>query len=205
MTAKPKQKGLKLQTAVATKAKAQRMVARLQQQYALGQAAMAAQTKGLSIAQFASEHAYSEHTMRKFRTFARSFSQADLNELCQGRRPNGLPLHWGYVPILMAIESKHGKATRKHFQQLVIEKGWTVPRLYHEVRTELGVNGHGRTPQLPQKGKDELENLREELGILQRRCEKLAEASKKTRDKEVSSKSGRLIRALVEAQKILGH
>ncbi len=185
-------------------AKAQRMIARLRQQHALGKAALLAEERGQSTSEFAANHPYSEHTMRKIKAFARHFSQADLNELCRGRRPNLLPLHWGFVPYLLAIESKHGIAARKKFQKLAIREGWSVPRLYREVRGRLGMKGHGRPFNVPDNLEDGLQRLGEDLELLLRRCKKLKEMAEAKRNKPVYARCVRLKRALEAAKKHIG-
>jgi hypothetical protein len=104
-------------------AKAHRMVSRLREQYALGQVALRTQKNGKSIADLAAKHGYSVNTLRKIRAFARDFSQADVEELWSSLRPNGLPLHWGYVSVLLAIRGKHGVAVRKKFQRKAVKSG----------------------------------------------------------------------------------
>jgi hypothetical protein len=81
-----------------TETKALRMVERLRQQYELGCRALAARNKGISTAQFGAAHGFSEHTIRKFKAFARGYTAQELGELCRLRRHKGngegLPLHW---------------------------------------------------------------------------------------------------------------
>jgi len=79
--------------------------------------------------------------------------EADLDELCGGLRPNGLPLHWGYVPLLLAIQSKHGIPMRKKYQDPAIKKGWTVPSCVEKFAL-AGNHGHGRTALLPKNFQD---------------------------------------------------
>jgi hypothetical protein len=196
-----KKQGLNLLTQTRL-ANAERMADRLRQQHALGQAALHVQEDGKSIADLAAKHGYSEYSLRKIRAFARDFSQADVDELCASRRPNGLPLHWGYVPILLAVESKHGVAQRKRFQQRATKHGWTVPELRRAVRVELGFSGHGRTLSLPENTAAAMESLFENLELLLRRCERLAEAARAKRDKRTCAKCRRLSQALTNARRI---
>jgi len=185
-------------------AKANRMVDRLRQQHALGKAALHAEKRGKSTGEFAARHAYSEHTMRKMKAFARHFSQADLDELCRRRRPNGLPIHWGFIPYLLAIESKHGVVTRKRFQNLAISEGWSVPRLNREIRERLGVSGHGRAVDVPDDLEDGLQRLAEDLELFGRRCEKLKEMAKAKRKKSIYARCLRLSRTLAAAKRAIG-
>ncbi len=179
------------------------MVDRLRQQHALGMKALHSQDKGISTGDFAAEHPFSPHTMRKFKAFARHYSAADLEVLCRGRRPNGLPLHWGYVPILLAIEGKHGTGQRRKFQKLALENGWTVPEFRLAVREQLGISGHGRTPKLPESMHEGVQGLVETLDFLCRRCEKLMELAKARPDKSSYLRCRRLAQALAGARKIV--
>jgi hypothetical protein len=81
----------------------------------------------------AQEHGINEVTLRKARAFAREYSAADFKEFRDLRRPNGQPLHWGYVPYLLLAESK---THRKALQRQVVEYGWTPPQLYAEIRRQ---------------------------------------------------------------------
>jgi hypothetical protein len=204
MRATPKRKKQELPAASESiAAKAQRMVDRLRQQYSLGVEALHSQDKGRSTAEFAAEQPYSPHTIRKIKAFARQYSPADFNALCRGRRPNGLPLHWGYIPVLLAIEGKHGTGQRRKFQNLAIENGWTVPELRLAVRDQLGVSGHGRTPKLPENVQEGMQGLAESLAFLYRRCQKLMELAKVKGDKSTYVKCRRLSRAIAKARKIV--
>lgn len=184
--------------------KASRMEARLREMHALGRTAEHAEENGKSTSKFAVGQPYSEHTLRKLKAFARHFSQVDLDELCRARRPNGLPLHWGYIPYLLAIESKHGRTSRQKLQTLALEEGWTVPQLNREVRKRFGVQGHGRPIQVSDDLKAELDGISDDLGLLQRRCEKLEAIAQAKRSKSISTRCRRLLRALEAAQKAAG-
>jgi hypothetical protein len=179
------------------------MIARLREQYDLGKSAIQARDHGASIAEFGAKHGYSEHTIRKIRAFARDFSESDLEELCTSFRPNGLPLHWGYISVLLAIQGKHGAKTRKKFQRWAIREGWTVPRLYREVRDRLGVSGHGRPVQLPAEADEGLDTLTEAVELLLRRAETLMAVAKASRDRITYSKCLRLCKILTTARTVL--
>jgi hypothetical protein len=202
MNSCPKRKlGAPSQAAVA--AKAQRMIGSLRQQHALGKAALLAQTNGVSTAELAAKHGYSEHTMRKIRAFARNFSNLELEELCSSHRPNGLPLHWGYVSVLLAIQGKHGVAARRRFQRLAIREGWTVPRLYREVRERLGVSGHGRTVHVPAEAEEGLGTLLDGVELLQRRADRLTVVAGANGDSFTSQRCRRLSLVLAKAKAVL--
>jgi hypothetical protein len=177
--------------------KAQRMVEKLREQHSLGRAALQAQRKGASTADFAVGYGYSEHTMRKLKAFASNYEPADLETLCRGRRPNHLPLHWGYIPVFLAIKSKHGHVKWKQFQQEAIDKGWTVPELRRQVRDRLGVEGHGRAANLPKRPVDGLRSIVETLTLLERTCCTVIEQARIKRDMATHAKCRRLQRVLL--------
>jgi hypothetical protein len=85
------------------------------------------------VVRFAQKHGINEVTLRKARAFARKYAPADFKELCDLRRPNGQPLHWGHVPYLLLAESK---THRKTLQRQVVKYGWTPPQLYAEIRRQ---------------------------------------------------------------------
>jgi len=86
------------------------MIANLRRLYELGRQARSDQNS-LPIEQFAAAQGLSPHTLRKARAFAREYSPEDLDKLCSLRRPNGLPLHFGYVPYLLSIRDKKARQT----------------------------------------------------------------------------------------------
>jgi hypothetical protein len=111
-----------------------------------------------------------------------------------------LPLHWGYIPVLLAIEGKHGKAEREQFQKRAIEKGWTVPELRRVTRGRLGINGRGRNPRFTGSASDEFENVIEGIRFLERRLQKLMESKKVKRNQSIHAKCQRLVQALHAAR-----
>ena len=135
-------------------AKAKRMADTLRSHHQLGLAAL---DSDLSTRQFADDRGLNEHTMRRFKALARVYTQDELDELCRLRRPNGLPLQWGYVPHLLIIADKK---ERQAMQRRAIEQGWTAPQLARAVskryRTE---SAHGRPMKEPVTAKAGLEQL----------------------------------------------
>jgi hypothetical protein len=139
-------------------ARAKRMEYKLRQNDALGQEAMTAgeSQKKVSTREFAESRGFSEHAVRKLKTFARAYNRRELDQLCALRRPNGLPLHWGYVGYLLAADSaereagKHGKKEREGLAQLGSKKNWTAPEFYGVIRQKFcRMSGHGCSMVLP--------------------------------------------------------
>jgi len=179
------------------------MVERIRQQHRLGRQVIQAREAGKSIADLAERYPYSEHTLRKIRAFAEQYSDSDLDELCEGRRPNGLPLHWGYIPILLAIEAKRGKLERKRFQARAIKKGWSVAELRRAMRQKIGIKGHGRTMAVPEDLNAALQDLAENVDFLQRRCRVLMLAAHSKGNDNAYLKAERLSSLLSKASAIV--
>lgn len=152
MARKSKRKPKHIHRSAGTAARALRMERQLRKQHALGRAAIEARESKTetSTKQFAESNDLSEHMVRKLKTFARAYSDEELDQLCALRRPNGLPLHWGYVNYLLAAESRGGKKARRKFEKLAAANGWTAPQMYAAIRREHGYQqGHGRSMLLP--------------------------------------------------------
>jgi len=165
-------------------AKAKRMADTLRSHHRLGLEAL---DSDLSTRQFADAHGMTEHTMRKIKSFAREYSRAELAALCRQRRPNGLPLQWGFIPQLLAISDKD---ERLAMQKRVIAEGWTAPQLARAVaRKNRTESGHGRPMKEPTTAEAGLEQLMAEAEMWVRRCEvvmaKLGPASAKPLGREL--------------------
>lgn len=176
-------------------AKAKRMAERLLGHYRLGQTANR-QSK-LSTVEFAAKHGLNENTMRKIRAFAREYSEAELDEICRQTRPNGLPLHWGYVPTLLSVQSKGGKSARQKFQRLAIKHGWTVPKLREAIRERYGgKGGHGRALKPPTDLRAGIRQVVADAETLSRGCRALAVLAAKEGQKSMAAKLRRFIAGL---------
>ena len=134
--------------------RARLMEDKLRRDYAIGKEAVAAaeSKEKISTRQYAESRGLSEHTVRKLKAFARAYNKRELDQLCELRRPNGLPLHWGYVVYLLAADSaateagKQGKKERERMAKLAAKKNWTAPELYAAIRQEfVRKAGHGRS------------------------------------------------------------
>ena len=115
---------------LAAQSKAQRMLANLRRLYDLGRQANSDKNP-FSTDQLAATLGMSPHTLRKARAFARTYSPEDLDRLCRMRRPNGLPLHFGYIPYLLSIREK---TARQKLARKAAKRGWTAPQLYSAIR-----------------------------------------------------------------------
>lgn len=150
----------------AIEAKAKRMADKLYAHHRLGLEALGSD---LSTGKFAAAHGMNENTMRKIKAFARHYTGDELAELCRLRRPNGLPLQWGYIPYLLTISDKE---ERRRMQQRVIDNGWTAPQLARAVAKEhRAPSGHGRPMKPPATPEAGLEQLMAEAQMWIRRCE----------------------------------
>src|SRR5438046_10420330 len=84
-------------------AKTKRMLDRLSMYYKLGRQANRPNEKE-SPEELGARHGMSRDQVRKIRVFARQYSPQQFRTLCMLRRPSGLPLHWGYVIALQAVQ-----------------------------------------------------------------------------------------------------
>ncbi len=85
----------------------------------------------LTIERFARLYGMTEVTLRKARSFAREYTETDLERLCKLRRPNGQPLNWGLIPYLLTVK---GKRLRRRLEKQAAEHGWDAIQLFAEIR-----------------------------------------------------------------------
>lgn len=146
----------------AIKAKAERIVQRLRDIHKTGQRAKVAQDENdVSTEIFADQEGLNAGTLRRWKKFAELYSvepgtgRAGLSEfdiLCALRRPNGLPLHWGYLPYLLSVMKTK---TRREMAQKAADEGWSPARLHAEIREkEKRPRGHGRSVTIPTRLED---------------------------------------------------
>lgn len=143
--------------AAAIGAKAARIEQRVRKHHETGRLANKAQAeRGISTTAFAEKQGLDPGTLRRWKMFAKLYSSesvskrgglSQLDELCMLRRPNGLPLHWGFVPYLTTI--KNAKK-RQEIAERAAANGWSPARLHAEIRQkEKRPSGHGRAVELP--------------------------------------------------------
>lgn len=154
----------------ATAGKANRMLDRLKSHYALG-GKLQSRSDKLSTERFAEQKKINYRTMRNFRAFAEHYTPEEFDELCELSRPDGLPIHWGYIPHLLAVEKKGGKVARKRFQKLAATNGWTVPELQLAIQQEYPRKpGHGRSMKKPSSPSVALDQLSIDAERFVKRC-----------------------------------
>jgi hypothetical protein len=180
------------------------MVKRLKQQHALGKKLKRTRENGQPIPPLAGNFPYSDHTLRKIRLFAEKYTDGQLEELCLGRRENGLPLHWGYIPVLLSVGIKRGVKIRTELQRQAIENGWSVAELRRAVRQKISFKGHGRAMAVPQDVNAAMLDLAENVEFLKRRCTAVMRAARAKRNSRVYERSRRLRSALSRAAEIVG-
>jgi Arc/MetJ-type ribon-helix-helix transcriptional regulator len=86
--------------------------------------------------------------MRRARGFAQEYDEAALKRFLGHRKPNGLPLHVGYIPYLLTVKDAE---KRQEFEEKAAEHGWTVPELITAIQRDrpLDPKAHGRTVKSP--------------------------------------------------------
>lgn len=172
--------------APAVQAKAKRMIEKLREHYRLGRKALhAKRTKGTSTKDFADRQGTNEHTLRKFKLFAREYRLRDLDAL-RKPRPNGLPLQWGHVNYLLTIDYK---TEREAMQERAIKEGWTAPQLYAAIRAKRSPrdHSHGRPMQKPATPEVGLQQLTAEAAMWIRRCEVVMSAFERGNETKASA------------------
>jgi hypothetical protein len=186
--------------------KAKRMIDRLKGHYDLGKQ-LRSRANALSTEQFAKKAKVNIRTMRNFGAFAKHYTPAEFRQLRKlRRRGSDLPLHWGYIPHLLAVETKGGKAAREKFQKLAATKGWTVPELQLAIQQEYPRQpGHGRTMKRPSSPLAGLEQLAFGAEGFVRRCrhivDHLEQISPERRGKATRSRAREVAAMLDQAAK----
>ena len=147
-------------------AKAARSVATLKRYYEIGQSVR--KPRKLTP-ELAATHEIDLGTLRKIRQFADQYDKNDLEELCQLRKPDGLPLHWGYILYLLTLpwKPKAAKRRRSRLQAEAARDGWTAPELYAEIKRRFPEQRRGSVGGRPRKSK-RLDWLVEKLNLLLR-------------------------------------
>ena len=211
---KPKEKPSSAQIA-----KGNRMAAALRAHHVRGEQANLdhEQDGALTTGTIARTSGVNNHTLRKDRDFAENFSKKDLEELCRRRRPvpSFLPLHWGYVPILLTAGSK---TERRKFLRLAVREDWSVARLRREIQaTRARVESNeetlpvgGRPLKPPKNVLEGWHQIGNELRVLVKRCQAQKRIAETGPDPDLSSHADlarrlkrRLQRLADEVQKAL--
>jgi hypothetical protein len=88
----------------------------------------------------------------KARQFASSYTEAQLEELCSLRRPDGLPLGRRHAVALLSVKDKR---QRRSLQRRAAEEGWGTRRLGEEITVLQGSGSSGgRRPRGPDSVED---------------------------------------------------
>jgi hypothetical protein len=125
----------------------------------------------VGTAELVKEHRQSQDTLRKARAFARAYSSRDLEQLCNRRRPNGLPLQWGHVVALLSVQNNQ---KRKEFERLAADQGWTAPLLRAEIRklyVKRSQTGAGRRVEIAKNPKAILQQILVDVPPWVARCQ----------------------------------
>ena len=129
----------------------------------------------LDPAAFALKHGLGIETLRKVRAFARTYSKPDLDQLCNLTRsgPNGLPLHWAYVPALLTVSSR---TRRRTLEKRAASLNWTARQLHSYIKSERkkGTSGKGgRRLRIPSTIEGCVEQIQTEGHRWQQRAQKM--------------------------------
>ena len=189
--------------APAIEAKATRIVQRLRDRHRLGQSANRSKS---SVEVLAARHGLSQTMLRKLKRFATAYSLADLEKFCKLRRPNGLPLHIGFIGVLLIVSDKN---EREKLQKQAARGGWSAAQLAAAVPKKYRTaNPHGRKMKQPETAADGLRLLTAEADRLCRRIRVAAAlkglAGKRGLRKQIDETLGTLERLKGEIRKMEG-
>jgi hypothetical protein len=163
-------------------ARAKRLLKTLAFHYARGKKL---NSKKRSPANSADKYDFSESVVAKQKEFYKKYTEAEFDRLSNLRRPNGLPLHWGHVQVLLtcSCERAADKKTRAKLQTDAAAKGWSKAELYEEIKTRFpgnrrltpdGIHGVGGRKRKCEPGSREfLESLLEHGKALRSKIELL--------------------------------
>jgi len=121
-------------------AKAHQKIATLRRYYELGQRASDTAPDGTpktpeSLKDLAAEAEVQEDTIRKALKLATTYTAEELDELLTLRDPDGEPLNWYLVRVLLQVKDK---AERSNLQAKAAEEGWSRRDLWAEVQARQG-------------------------------------------------------------------
>ena len=108
--------------------------------------------------------------LRKERQFARSYSAKQFKKLCGRRRPDGKPLHWGHVVLLLTISDPE---KRSIMEARAADKDWTARELRLAIRAKYKKRWEygGRNPQFS-NFKIRIEQMTQDIHYWVKRCKK---------------------------------
>jgi hypothetical protein len=156
--------------------------------------------------------------MRRARGFAEEYDEVALKRFLGHRKPNGLPLHVGYIPYLLTVKDAE---KRQAFEEAAAKHGWTVPELIAAIRKKRPKEkkkkrAHGRTVKPPVDVDTGVQQLvetgvlwvnRSEVVMKMVRPGKSAKARQRLLDAAAAFKKlgQRAIEAAKELRRIAGH
>jgi hypothetical protein len=121
-------------------AKCHKMLHKLREYHALG---IRLNESSESTVQFSRVIGVHTSTLYKAREFARKYDQSQLAQLCCLRREKSkLPLHWGYVPLLLTVSDLE---ERSKLEGKAAAGSWSVNRLAEEIRRRFRKKGRRKT------------------------------------------------------------
>jgi len=131
---------------LSTQAKVSRILDKVREFYELGEKSRDLPKSERS--QFDEGCGVDANRMRRARGFAREYGQGALKRFLSLRKPDGLPLHVGYVPYLLIVKDPK---ERRRLEVAAAKHGWTVPDLIAEIqrRHPTSQGAHGRRVKPP--------------------------------------------------------
>lgn len=153
------------------------------------------------MGEVAKAYGYTLDATRKLRQFATTYTDDELEELCESCRKHERALGLVFIYRLVSIKNKRRRAA---FQRQAIKEHWGHARFVRELRRRFKL-GHarGRRPHLPESVREalaDIEEARARLVHLLKHCVSLAdrtEAGSRQERQRLGRISNRLLAALV--------
>jgi hypothetical protein len=173
------------------------MLGRIREAHRLGKVIIDARDQKAKIKELMEQHGLCASTVQKWRLFHEQYSKEELEELCALRRPNGLPLHWGYLPYLLTV---HDKRARARIQAEAADKGWPEAVMYAAIKErKIGNPTPKRAGRKRKEPDDPVEKVQARLLQAARLVGLCELASADLKELKVNAKAARALREQVDA------
>jgi hypothetical protein len=182
----------------ANPAKAKRMLDNIRERYARGREALRAEREdpAMTTTEFATARGVPVQQIRRDKQFAEQFSLKDVERVCQLWQPDGMPLQWGHIAKVLAVDP----GERLMWLKRAAEHGWPADVRSRQIVKDRGArSGHGRSIQRPPTVEDGLDQLARDGDLWLRRYLLLVEQIDEEAGAERRSKTpGDALHALLE-------
>ena len=139
--------------------KAKRMLANIRARYARGLEALEAEraNPAMNTRRFAETRSVPDQQIRRDKQFAQIFSESELEQACQLRQPDGMPLQWGHLSKVFALPKRK---ERLAWLKKATKHGWPADVFSRQIAGARRQGGrHGRGIKPPSSVEDGLNQL----------------------------------------------